>query len=202
MSGLAKIFALLLSLMLFGCGSFDEHSSDICFVGDSITDLWDLDYYFPQYSIHKYAVSGAVLQNVATWNPKECEGNPTVMLIGTNNLHYGLVNDTLTKEFFDEYLSLYISQVKSFKASKFYAISILPRNHKHKEKPSINFEIEKFNRLIKESLDSSKVDYKFIDVYDEFLESEGKIHFDYYTDGLHLSQEGYELLGYRVREAL
>lgn len=195
-------FCMVLTQMFLGCGTFDDSSSEVCFVGDSITRFWDLEHDFPESKINKHAVPGAILEDVAKWSIKDCENNSTVMLIGTNNLALGMQNDTLTENFLNDFVVKYIAQVKELKPSKFYAISILPRNFRHREAYSINTEIQKFNERIEAALKNSDINYKYIDIHEYFLDDDGKIHWDFFTDGLHLSKEGYELMSFKVRRAL
>lgn len=195
------ICSCLFSFVFFSCG-VQEETSEICFVGDSITRLWDLEFYFSGRDIHKHAVSGAIIEDVAKWDTKDCKGIPTVMLIGTNNLILGMENDTLTSVFIDDFISKYIHQVKEFKASTFYAVSILPRNFLWKQNKKINEEIQKLNEKLEGALDASGVSYKFISLHEYFLSGKNEIEKDYYFDGLHLTQEGYEVLSWYVEDAL
>lgn len=193
---IATLFALL------GCSSMDDSPSEICFIGDSITRLWDLEKYFPEYKINKHAISGSMLEDVAQWDTEDCEDIPTVMLIGTNNLLSGTDNDTLTDEFIQTFSSQYAQIAKSFNASKFYAISILPRNEWDRQPFSLNADIRELNQQIDFALRKTGIRYEFINVHDYFLDKDGSIHWDYYYDGLHLTQEGYETLSNHIREAL
>lgn len=196
-----QFFLFALCLNFFGCG-LQEETSEICFVGDSITRLWDLEYYFAGRNIYKHAVSGAILEDVAEWNTSDCKDIPTVMLIGTNNLILGMQADTLTDDFILDFVNKYVEQAKKFQASSFYAVSILPRNYLWKQNPKINEEIRNLNQEIEKSLKLSGIDFYFVNLYSEFLSRENEIEKDYYFDGLHLTQEGYELLSWYVEEAL
>jgi len=196
-----SILAMIFAFSFFGCGNTDSDDSELCFVGDSITHLWNLDYYFPTFSIHKHAVSGAVLADVATWNTSDCKGIPVVFLIGTNDLWSGISGDTLTESFMQDFTKRYVEQARLFSASKLYAVSLLPRTTKN-ETETINTQIHLLNQRLHKALDDSKIPYKFIDVQSTFLDTDTKIHDDYYSDGLHLTQEGYEVLSQKISEAL
>ena len=58
------------------------------------------------------------------------------------------------------------------------------------------------NLLIKQQLDSLKVDYKFIDVFKYFLNKDYMINEDLFRDGLHPNPEGYELVSNIVKDYL
>lgn len=196
---LFRVLLLLLLGIFAGCSSMEESSSEMCFVGDSMTYAWDTETYFPEYAIRKHAISGSTIENVMSWNIQDCKGIPTVMLIGTNNVGFGYLQDSAAEiDFIDKYITL----AKSLDASKLYAISILPRNREHGEPKSINEQIYRINGFIEKALQKSKIDHKFIDIYEEFLDDDGELHWDYYSDGLHLSQEGYEFFSFKILGAM
>ena len=196
-----SILVLISAFSFWGCENTDSEDSELCFVGDSITHLWDLDSYFPTFSIHKHAVSGAVLADVASWNTSDCKGIPVIFLIGTNDLWSGMDKDTLTESFMQDFTNRYVEQARLFSASKLFAVSLIPRTVQ-KETEKVNVQIRILNQRLHKALDSSKIPYKFIDVQSVFLDTDTKIHDDYYSDGLHLSQEGYETLSQKISEAL
>ena len=196
-----SILCLLLVFSLFGCENTESEDSELCFVGDSITHLWDLDYYFPSFTTHKHAVSGAVLADVASWDTGDCKGIPVIFLIGTNDLWSGMSKDTLTESFIRDFTGRYIEQARLFSASELFAVSLLPRTTKA-ETGKVNTQIRILNQRLRKALDSSKIPYKFIDVQSVFLDTDTQIHDDYYSDGLHLTQEGYETLSRVISEAL
>jgi lysophospholipase L1-like esterase len=58
----------------------------------------------------------------------------------------------------------------------------------------VNEQIEILNNRIKEFLDTLGVDHEYVDAYPLFLRADYEIRQDLFSDGLHPSQEGYELL--------
>ena len=202
-------FCLLFSLLFSAC-HFSEQDSEICFVGDSITYMWDLSYYFPEYAISKHAVVAYTLQDISKLNTKDCANRQTVILIGTNNIPAALSDsDTLSDTFIESFNADYSELLYSFQAKKVYVVSVLPRNDswvkKHNEfytGLSVNKEIKKLNQSIVKMLERSSLNYEYINVYPSFLDKDGNIFEDYYSDNLHLSEEGYELLSFKIREYL
>lgn len=59
---LVCVTAVLFACCLWSTSCSLDANSELCFIGDSITHLWDLEYYFPGYHIHKHAVDGAKLK--------------------------------------------------------------------------------------------------------------------------------------------
>lgn len=195
------IAAALIAISAF----FGSCSSDIgprvCFVGDSITDLWDLDYFFPEYSPANHGTSGAKIEDVFTWNLSGCKDLPTVILIGTNNLNAVAKSDSLKAAFVGDYVKKYMKLLDQIEASNYVVISILPRDRLYKEKGALNPYIKTLNDSLERSLDQQDFKSVFVDAYPHFLKDSAIIR-DYYNDGLHLSEEGYDLLNSLVRGAL
>lgn len=200
-----RIKLLLISLALALCGascSLEDSSSEICFIGDSITYLWDLEYYFPGYYIHKHAVSGAKIQDVDSWAVSDCRGMPVVILMGTNNIGNVSVFDEDAEERRRQFKEMFLQRVVSFDADPLWVVSILPRNFGKKPQTEINRNIELQNKLIKKGLDSLGSAYRFIDVFDSFLDGEYQIDSTLFNDGLHPSEKGYEVLATKIQERI
>ena len=81
-----RLLLSFLFVIAFGSCAFEEGEDELCFVGDSITYLWDLEYYFPNYIVSKHAVSGAGLKQMDSWDVSDCKGRTTILLIGTNDI--------------------------------------------------------------------------------------------------------------------
>lgn len=195
-----RIF-LIFFLFLIGC-SFESQNSEICFIGDSITFQWDIDYYFPGYSVKKHAVVGAIVQDIDKWNTSDCESIPTVLLMGTNNIGTIKSTDKNAPQSRKYFVDLYMKRATALKAEPLIAISILPRNYNGKQDSTVNINTELQNDLIKDALDSSGIPHKFINVFPDFLKNGYTINENLFGDGLHPSPEGYEILRARVQEAL
>ena len=200
-----RIKILLINFVVLLCGascSLKDSNSEICFIGDSITYLWDLEYYFPGYYIHKHAVSGAKIQDVDSWDVSDCRGMPIVFLMGTNNIGNISVLEKNAEKQRQQFKEMFLKRVVSFGADPLWVISILPRNYGKKTQLEINRNIELQNKLIKNSLDSLGSAYQFIDVFDYFLEGEYQIDSTLFNDGLHPSEKGYEILTAKVQERI
>lgn len=198
-----KSIFILLVLALCGTScSLKESSSEICFIGDSITYLWDLEYYFPGYYIHKHAVSGAKVQDVASWDVSDCRGIPVVFLMGTNNIGNVSVLDENAEEKREQFKEMFLQRAVSLDADPLWVVSILPRNFGKKPQVEVNQNIELQNELIKNGLDSLGSANQFIDVFDSFLAREYQIDSTLFDDGLHPSEKGYEALAIKIQERI
>ena len=193
----------LIGLMCFlGACAFDEGDSELCFIGDSITHQWDLDYYFPGYSIKKHAVVGAKVQDIDRWDVSDCEGLTTVILIGTNDIGLIRSGDSNAKSSRSYFAKLFMERARRINAEKLVVVSILPRNYLGEQDTSVNLNIELQNAVLKDSLQSSSLRFAFVNVFPYFLGDGYEIDEDLLYDGLHPSPEGYEVLTRRVREKL
>lgn len=187
--------------IIWGC-HLDNNPSELCFIGDSITHQWDTEYFFSGYAIKKHAVSGAKLRDVDEWETNNCAGQTIIFLIGTNDI--GFLSPS-TKNIQDTLLNFahaYAKKTQSLFAEQLLIISILPRNYENNDQTASNKIIQMQNSLIKQQLDSLKVDYKFIDVFKNFLSNDYKINEFLFRDGLHPNPEGYELLSDIVKDYL
>lgn len=195
------LFISVCSLWGMSSCSLRESDSEICFVGDSITYLWDLEYHFPGYYIHKHAVSGAVVQNIDNWNLADCYGLPIVFLMGINNIGERSVLDEYAEEKRQQFNEIFFQRVEPLGGEPLWIVSILPRGNRENQK-EINQNIELQNALIKRSLDSLGNAYGFIDVFDYFLKDDYRIDSTLFNDGLHPNERGYEILTSKVQERL
>ena len=180
-------------LGMTACGEVGD-SSEICFIGDSITFLWDLEDYFPDKNIIKHGVCGARIENIEKWNIDDCVGKKTIVLIGTNNVASNADKKPLEESFYAYFFKYYGKLIRRLEATPFIAVSVLPRNEDGEQPVLVNEQIEILNNRIKEFLDTLGVDHEYVDAYPLFLRADYEIRQDLFSDGLHPSQEGYELL--------
>jgi hypothetical protein len=182
--------------------SINESNSEICFIGDSIIQFWDLEYFFPGYYIHKHAVGGARIQDIDEWDVSDCKGLPVFFLMGTNNIGYVSVESREAYSERNNFLGEFLPRIQLIDANPLWVISILPRNLNGKQSSGVNQNIELLNNQIQNSLDSLGTNYKFIDVFDYFLEDDYRINFRFFKDGVHPNAEGYVLLTSVVQKKL
>lgn len=191
--------ALILGLfLLISSCSINRGESDVCFVGDSIFAVWDIESSFPDYIIHKHAVVGAKLEDLDEWNLTDCRDLPTVFLIGTNNVGKNYSDSANAFQSQKKFAKALLDRAQKLNASPLLYVSILPRKEKGWADTTINVYIESLNSLVKESLDSAKIDYRYVDSYSSFLNQGYQIKETLFKDGLHPNAEGYEVLRAKI----
>lgn len=180
-----KNLLLLLAIlpMFYSC---DEPQKDpyLIFIGDSIVARWDVQESFPSYNVYNRAKGGSGVMYIEE-NSGLCSDKWVVILTGTNDS--ALYRD----EFREAYVERYLAAINGLDAEKIFLFSVLPRDFKT-DNDGLNDEILKFNSEVEAIVaDNPKVAY--INVYDDFLDNDNLIE-GYYSDGLHLTSAGYELL--------
>lgn len=195
---LQQVFYLfpLVTFLLLSC--FDDESTETCFVGDSLVQLWDVQYYFPGLYIHKQGVGGARLCDMSSWNLADCAGNTVVILIGTNDLGSFVGKDT---SLLSNFVNNYCKEIDNLNARRVIAISILPRKKSSTNTNSINNSIKIVNAKLKQRIYEYNPTFIFLDVQSLFMNGDDIVP-EYFRDGVHLTQAGYDLLSDRLRKVL
>lgn len=196
-----KFLSLLCAGLFWNCFT-DAHDDEVCFVGDSITYLWDLEYYFPEYVIHKHAISGSTISDVDKWDLSDCRGLPLVLLIGTNDIGYVKSTSDMASFYRKKFVAEYMNLATKLSGNPLIAISILPRNEWGKEDPLVNENIKILNSMLQDSLKNLPLKYVYLDVFDDFLYKDFSIRQDLFKDGLHPNEFGYEILTKKIGEQL
>jgi len=196
-----RLLGIFCILILGSCG-IDDNFTEVCFVGDSITFLWDVEYYFPSFVTHKHGVGGARIENLDGWDLSECRGIPTVFLMGTNNIGWVSYKDSNAVQSREAFVKELMPRLDRISANPLIYVSILPRNSKDKQGNEANKNINLQNKLILDSLENSGLSFKYVNAFDAFLDSNFEIKKTLFTDGVHLSAEGYELLTDLVQKKL
>lgn len=168
---------------------------NIVFLGDQITEDYDLNEYFEDYftvnSGKKDDTTKDILDNlderVYRFNPSK-----VFILIGTNDLVEDISNDDIV----DNIKEIVKSIQGDRPYAKIYLESIYPINDSDDEKIDSdvidirkNKEIRKINESLEEMAEELEITY--IDLYSLLLE-EDNLNIDYTTDGLNISEEGYK----------
>ena len=196
-----RLSAIFFSLLLVSC-SINAGESEVCFIGDSITSQWDLDYYFSGFITHKHAEGGVGINALDKWDLSNCRDIPTVFLMGTNNIGKISISDTNAQQKRTSFINSLIPRLESIGANPLILLSILPRNRDGKQTPGVNQNLELLNAEIRKALDSSTIEFKYINVFDYFIDDNYNIKKKLYKDGVHLTPEGYEILSKYVLRAL
>jgi lysophospholipase L1-like esterase len=163
--------------------SFDDYEVDVAFLGDSLTDGYDLKTYYPQYLTVNRGIGGDTtfgLEKRLEVSVYDLKPKVAVMLIGANNF------DTM----FDNYENILKGLKENLPNTKVVLLSLTSMGKewgRNNQKAAYN--------NVKIKLLAEKYGYEFVDLYSPLLNLEtGEIYEEYTTDGGHLTPEGYEAL--------
>jgi lysophospholipase L1-like esterase len=171
-------------------------ATGIIFLGDSLTQAFDLEYHFPGRQLVNRGLSGDTTFDVIYRLEDIVNAKPAklFLMIGINDL-FNAEDEVIT---FDNIVRI-LGQFRQYSPDTLLFLqSILPVNE------SVMFSDENINLLIF-SLNDSLMKYckdekiTFIDLYLHFLNDHGELDGKYTYDGVHLSPEGYELWADLVR---
>lgn len=169
------------------------------FLGDSITEQYDLKEYYEDYPVVNSGVSGDFTSSIVENMKKRVyDYNPSkvFLLIGINDLRNGKnVSEIVSNT--KEIIKL-IKENRPY--SEIYLESIYPINKTDDDKISdsvrdIEFGNEKIievNDLLKVLAKDEKITY--VDLYNKLVDDDGNLNISYTKDGLHISSEGYEFI--------
>jgi lysophospholipase L1-like esterase len=175
----------------FECFNKYSNAEGIVFIGDSITQDFNVYEYFKGFNVYNRGIGGdtskGVLERLSN-SVFDLRPKKVFLQIGTNDFELFKSNP---EEIFKNIKSI----VKAFKEydSKLqvYIISVYPVNqnmHKDTVGRRNNQDIKKLNTLLKEIKS-----VQFIDLYAKLLDGED-LNPEYSIEGLHLNQKGYELI--------
>ena len=158
----------------------EDYNCDIDFVGDSITEKWDLKKYFKDYKVANRGISGDTTDMLLTrMEVSAFNLNPKVisLLIGTNNIDTCLNNyDAILDGFYQHLPNTHV-----------VVVGILPRRGEEycQKIKAVNKEI---------SLLTEKYQYCYVDMYDLLAVDEYKVDESLFKDGLHPNKKGYQVM--------
>lgn len=168
---------------------------NIVFFGDSITDRYKINEFFPDVNIINSGVSGdeasdlleRIEKDVYRYNPSK-----VFILVGINDLNHKVDEKVIL-----ENIQKIINGIKTNrKYAKIYVQSIYPVNHNsfkehdYKFNEDVNAEkIKAFNEKLKKMCKENNITY--IDVFNELIDKEENLKDIYTIEGLHINDLGY-----------
>jgi len=174
---LRKVLIVVIAL-LASCEKEEMH--ELCFIGDSNVERWDLQRYFPSFITRNYGKGGSGIDYVSGFS-ETLKDKSVVVLTGTNDID----------KIGDEYMGKYIQTIENLNANKVLVVSILPRISADIKNERILELNDAIGALVKGK------GWHYIDMTDRLMEGQD-ILWEYYSDGLHLSEHGYELLAREI----
>lgn len=173
----------------------------IVFLGDSITEWWDAEYfnyYFGMYKPRNLGIYGHTSKDTLEYlelsNFNNLRPSNVVLQIGTNDADRAMS----TGETASNIQKICNLVFKLLPETKILLVGPLPRGERVSDRNCI------YNKEVNKLLKASKVDTRitYIDIGFMFTDDKGKISRDIMYDHLHLSKKGYHILSEVVSEFL
>ncbi|MBE6977209.1 MAG: hypothetical protein E7438_01005 [Ruminococcaceae bacterium] len=163
--------------------AFADYAVDVAFLGDSLTDGYDLEKYYPQFVTANRGIGGETtigLESRMELSAYALKPKVVVMLIGGNNL------DTM----FENYESILKGLQQNLPDTKVILLSLtaMGRDWAHKN------HLAAYNNVKIKAL-AEEYGFYYIDIFTPLLDPvTDEIRVEYTTDGAHLTHEGYVVL--------
>ena len=162
-----------------------NQSGEIIFLGNSLTDRCEWSELFNNASIKNRGIDGDNTEGVLHRLKEITESSPKKIFIniGTNDLALKMSIDNIYLNFNSIIDGILFSSPKT----KIYIQSVLPVTNNSLRRN--NDSILKLNIELKKLAQEKKLIY--INLYDEFIDLNGKLNSRFSNDGLHLNGQGY-----------
>ncbi len=163
---------------------YADYEVDVAFLGDSLTDMYDVKTYYPQYLVSNRGIGGDTtfdLEGRLQTSVYDLKPKVAVMLIGANNF----------KTMFDNYERILKGFDENLPNTKIILLSLTSMSG---EFWGVHNHLAAYNNVKIKKL-AEKYEYAFVDLYSPLMNVEtGEIYPEYTTDGGHLTAQGYEVL--------
>lgn len=177
----------------------------VLFYGDSITDGWRLNEYFPGKDYVNRGISGQITgEMLGRMQADVINNRPAAMLVlaGTNDIARGVSVETIENNL------LMMSDLAEKHAIKVILASILPTSDHHKD-VNPRFEMTKgrplatireLNQFIANLC--QKRGFTYLNYYDAMVDSTGQLKAELANDGLHPNADGYRVMAPLAQAAI
>ena len=170
---------------------YADYEVDVAFIGDSLTDGYDVKRFYSDYLVSNRGISGDTtfdLENRLEVSLYDLKPKIVVMLIGANNF----------KTMFDNYEEILVGYKTNLPNTRVILLSLTSMSMEWGK----NNNIAKNNNIIIKSL-AEKYSFEYVDLYNALLNEEtGEIYEEYTTDGGHLTEAGYVVLTNEITPVL
>lgn len=177
------------------------------FLGDSITDFYDLEKFYPDMPVVNSGISGNTTQDILDdMENRVYRYNPSkvFIVIGINDLSRRKSVDEIVdniKEIVNKiqenrpYCKIYLESVYPVNTTENDKInmSTVTENRKNEDIKKINEELKKFSK-------EEKITY--IDMFNLLKDEDDNLKLEYTTEGLHISEKGYEVITKEIMKYL
>lgn len=169
--------------------------ADIVFFGDSITRRGHFDAFFPDKTICNLGLGSDTIAGMIDRVSMISAVSPETVFVmgGINSLRDNTLEATI-----DEYTTM-LSNISDNCAASVYVISVLPiSEEKASEIGCSSDTIQQFNESIKDV--AKNIGFVYIDLFNKFSSSSGFILDKFTTDGVHLTEDGYNIWADEIRK--
>lgn len=188
---------IIFFIALAGCRK-EEPITNI-FIGDSHIERYDLNYFFPGHNTQNKGISGENINDFRLRIPKYFDVNANCFIeIGINDFTSSYGSESSVNTILSKY-NLLISNIRG-RFNKIVFISVIPVTKAFASNGKIESIESLFliNRQLKEML-SLENQMIFVDLSNIIYDTEGYLLFKYSNDGVHLNQQGYQLVTNFIR---
>ena len=210
------IIICLLTFIIYHYTTFNHHKvkvvtkikevekvpANYLFLGDSITDFYDLDKYYNELPVVNSGISGNTTDDILNDMKKRAyQYNPSkvFLLIGTNDLIHNKSNEEIVEK-----VEKIIEEIKENRSkAEIYLQSIYPVNYKlspYMVKNRKNDDIKEINEKLEDYCEDNDITY--IDMYDLLKDEDDNFNSKYTKDGLHPNDDGYEVITKELKKYL
>ena len=170
---------------------YADYEVDVAFLGDSLTDGYNVKEYYPDYLVSNRGIGGETttgLEERLQVSLYDLKPKVAVMLIGANNM------DTM----FDNYEQILKGFKENVPNTKIILLSLTSMSGEWGK----NNQLAAYNN-VKIKMLSEKYGFEYVDLYSALFNLEsGEIFPEYTTDGGHLTSLGYEVLTEKITPAI
>lgn len=163
-------------------------SNDIVFLGDSLTESFDLQKYFDKKNLRNRGMSGNMTEHVLYRLEEILIAKPAFLflMIGINDIYQGVKPDIVMRNIY----RILTEIQKNSPQTKIYCQSILPVNESRLLSfENINSKVYEVNNNLRDFCIENNI--SFIDIHPDFLNHQGQMDEKFTYDGVHLTEQGY-----------
>ena len=172
--------------------AYDDYEVEVAFIGDSLTDGYDLAKYYPQYITSNRGIGGDTtfgLEERLQVSLYDLKPQVVVMLIGANNL------DSM----FQNYESILKGLKENLPESKIVILSLTAMGGDHWGSKN---QLAAYNNVTIKLL-ADKYGYTYVDLYSALYDvTIGEVYEGYTIDGGHFTHEGYTVVTAQITPVL
>ena len=172
--------------------AYGDYEVEVAFIGDSLTDGYDLEKYYPQYLTANRGIGGDTtfdLQARLQTSVYDLKPKVVVMLIGANNFGTMLEN----------YEQILQGLQENLPESKVVILSLTAMGGEHWGK---NNQLAAYNNVSVKLL-AEKYGFSFVDLFTPLYDvTIGEVYAGYTSDGGHLTHEGYTVVTAQITPVL